>query len=117
MKFMKQLGPLESVLGMLPGMGKLKDMKVDEKRMKHTEAIVLSMTGRERARPEIINGSRRKRIANGSGRPVMEVNQLLKQFDTMRKMMKNKGMMRGLMGQMAGGGKGGLPGMPKGFGF
>ena len=69
MKFMRKLGPLESLLGMLPGMGKLKDMKVDEKRMKHTEAIVLSMTRQERTRPEIINGSRRKRIANGSGRP------------------------------------------------
>jgi signal recognition particle subunit SRP54 len=116
MKFMKRLGPLESILGMLPGMGKIKDMKVDENRMKHTEAIVLSMTGRERSRPEIINGSRRRRIAQGSGRPVMEVNQLLKQFDGMRKMMKNKGLMRGLMGQMTGGGKGGMPGMPKGFG-
>ncbi len=114
MKFMKKLGPLESIMGMLPGMGKLKDMKVDENRMRHTEAIVLSMTARERARPEIMNGSRRKRIANGAGRPVMEVNQLLKQFAMMQKMMKNKGMMRGLMGQMTGGGKGG---MPKGFGF
>ncbi|MCE9520196.1 MAG: signal recognition particle protein [Verrucomicrobia bacterium] len=114
MKFMKKLGSLESILGMLPGMGKFKDIKVDENRMKHTEAIVLSMTARERARPEIMNGSRRKRIANGAGRPVMEVNQLLKQFAMMQKMMKNKGMMRGLMGQMTGGGKGG---MPKGFGF
>ncbi|HEY2572484.1 MAG TPA: signal recognition particle protein [Verrucomicrobiaceae bacterium] len=114
MKFMRKLGPLESLLGMLPGMGKIKDMKVDEKRMLHTEAIVLSMTARERARPEIMNGSRRKRIANGSGRPVMEVNQLLKQFTMMRKMMKNKGMMRGLMGQMMGGG--GKGGMPRGFG-
>lgn len=114
MKFMRKLGPLESLLGMLPGAGKLKDVKVDEKRMKHTEAIVLSMTAQERSRPEIMNGSRRKRIANGSGRPVMEVNQLLKQFGMMRKMMKNKGMMRSLMGQMTGGSKGG---MPKGFGF
>lgn len=113
MKFMKKLGPLESIMGMLPAMGGLKNMKVDENRMKHTEAIVLSMTARERARPEIMNGSRRKRIANGAGRPVMEVNQLLKQFAMMQKMMKNKGMMRGLMGQMTGG-KGG---MPKGFGF
>lgn len=119
MKFMRKLGPLESLLGMLPGMGKMKDMKVDEKRMSHTEAIVLSMTAQERTRPEIINGSRRKRIAKGSGRTVMEVNQLLKQFDMMRKMMKNKGMLRGLMGNMMGGGGkgGGMPGMPRGFGF
>ncbi len=119
MKFMRKLGPLESLLGMLPGMGKMKDMKVDEKRMSHTEAIVLSMTAQERTRPEIINGSRRKRIAKGSGRTVMEVNQLLKQFDMMRKMMKNKGMLRGIMGNMMGGGGkgGGMPGMPKGFGF
>ena len=118
MKFMRKLGPLESLLGMLPGMGKIKDMKVDEKRMKHVEAIVLSMTAQERTRPEIINGSRRKRIARGSGRPVLEVNQLLKQFDMMRKMMRNKGMLRNLMGGMmgGGGGKGGMPGMPKGFG-
>ncbi len=119
MKFMRKLGPLESLLGMLPGMGKMKDMKVDEKRMSHVEAIVLSMTAQERTRPELINGSRRKRIAKGSGRTVMEVNQLLKQFDMMRKMMKNKGMLRGLMGNMMGGGGkgGGMPGMPKGFGF
>ncbi len=120
MKFMRKLGPLESLLGMLPGMGKMKDMKVDEKRMSHVEAIVLSMTAQERTRPEVINGSRRKRIAKGSGRTVLEVNQLLKQFEMMRKMMKNKGMLRGLMGNMMGGGggkPGGMPGMPKGFGF
>jgi len=137
MKFMKKLGPLESLLGMLPGGAKLKGMNVDEKRMSHTEAIILSMTPKERTKPDIINGSRRKRIARGSGRPVLEVNQLLKQFDMMRKMMKNKGMMRNLMGSMmgggdgggglppgmgglggmGGGGKGGMPKMPKGFGF
>jgi signal recognition particle subunit SRP54 len=86
--------------------------------MRHTEAIVLSMTMQERTNPDLINGSRRKRIALGSGRPVVEVNQLLKQFDMMRKMMKNKSMMGGLMGKMmGGGGKGGMPGLPKGFGF
>ncbi len=101
---------------MLPRMGKLKDMKVDEHRKKHTEAIVLSMTmtARERARPEIMNGSRRKRVADGAGRSGLKVNQLLKQFTMMQKMMKNIGMMRGLMGQMSCGGKGG---MHKGFGF
>ncbi|QIF02619.1 signal recognition particle protein [Roseimicrobium sp. ORNL1] len=108
MKFMKRLGPLESILGMLPGMGKLKDLNVDENRMKHTEAIILSMTPKERSHPEIINGSRRKRIAGGCGRPVVEVNQLIKQFEMMRKVMGNKGMMKGLMGSMMGG-AGGMP--------
>ena len=121
MRFMKKLGPLEGILGMIPGMSKMKGMNVDEKRLRHVEAIILSMTPKERTRPDIINGSRRKRIANGSGRPTMEVNQLLKQFDMMRKLMKNKGamgnLMKGMMGGGGGGGKGGMPGMPKGFGF
>lgn len=129
MKFMRKLGPMESILGMLPGMNKLKGAgNIDEKRMAHVEAIILSMTPKERTRPEIINGSRRKRIARGSGRTVLEINQLLKQFDMMRKLMRNKGAMRGLMSSMMGGGggmpgmpgmggKGGMPKMPKGFGF
>jgi signal recognition particle subunit SRP54 len=85
--------------------------------MKHMEAIVLSMTPKERTQPQILNGSRRKRIANGSGRPVVEVNQLVKQFDMMRQMMGNKGMMGKLMSGMMGGGMpdmaamGGMPGM------
>lgn len=119
LRFMKKLGPLESLLGMLPGMGKMKDMNVDPNRMKHTEAIVLSMTPKERSNPAIINGSRRKRIANGSGRPVVEVNQLLKQFDMMRKMMGNKGLMGQMMGGMGGGGGKGMkmPKLPRGFRF
>lgn len=112
MKFMRKLGPLESIMGMLPGMGQLKDMNVDEKRIKHVEAIILSMTPKERAKPDILNGSRRKRIAQGAGRPVMEVNQLLKQFEMMRKMMGNKGLMKSLAGSlMGGGGGGGLGGL------
>jgi signal recognition particle subunit SRP54 len=111
MKMLKRLGPLEGILGMIPGMSKLKDMNVDPNRMKHMEAIVLSMTPKERTQPQILNGSRRKRIAGGSGRPVVEVNQLIKQFDMMRQMMGNKGMMGKLMGGMMGGG-GGMPGMP-----
>ena len=112
MKFMKKLGPLEGLMGMIPGMSKLKGMGgVDENRMKHTEAIVLSMTKKERASPSIINGSRRKRIAEGSGRPVVEVNQLLKQFDMMKNMMSNKGMMQAMMGGMKGGGMPGMGGM------
>jgi signal recognition particle subunit SRP54 len=126
MKMLKRLGPLEGILGMLPGMGQMKDMNVDPKRMKHMEAIVLSMTPKERSRPEILNNSRRKRIAAGCGRPVVEVNQLIKQFDMMRQMMGNKGMMSKMMSMMGGGGMpdmasmgrmGGMPkgGMPKGM--
>jgi signal recognition particle subunit SRP54 len=111
LKFMKRLGPLEGILGMLPGMGALKNMPgVDDKKLKHTEAIILSMTPKERAKPDLLNGSRRKRIAQGSGRPVMEVNQLVQQYEMMRKLMSNKGMMAALAGGMMGGG--GMPGMP-----
>ncbi len=111
LKFMKRLGPLEGILGMLPGMGALKNMPgVDDKKLKHTEAIILSMTPKERAKPDLLNGSRRKRIAQGSGRPVMEVNQLFQQYEMMRKLMSNKGMMAALAGGMMGGG--GMPGMP-----
>jgi signal recognition particle subunit SRP54 len=112
LKFMKRLGPLEGILGMLPGMGALKNMPgVDDKKLKHTEAIILSMTPKERSSPDILNGSRRKRIAGGAGRPVMEVNQLVQQYEMMRKLMGNKGMMAALAGGMMGGGPGGMPGM------
>jgi len=104
---LRRLGPLENLLGMLPGMGKLSSLPVDEKQIRRMEAIALSMTPKERSRPEIINGSRRKRIARGSGTSVTEVNQLLRQFSEMRKMMKGKGKMKKLMQQMGGGG---LPG-------
>lgn len=115
LRFMKKLGPLEGLLGMIPGMGKLKGMPgVDDKRMKHVEAIILSMTPKERSRPEVLNGSRRKRIAKGAGRPVVEINQLLKQFEMMRKLMKNKGAMAQMAGGLFGGG-GGMPQMPKGM--
>ncbi len=110
LRFMKKLGPISGLMGMIPGMSKMKDMPgVDDKRMKHVEAIILSMTPKERAKPEVLNGSRRKRIASGCGRPVMEINQLLKQFDMMKKLMSNKGM----MSQMAGGLFGGVGGMPQ----
>lgn len=111
MKMLKKLGPLEGLLGMLPGMGKLKDLPIDENRMRRVEAIVLSMTPKERQRPEILNGRRRQRIAKGSGTKVTEVNNLLRQFSQMRKMMKNKGKMKKMMNQMSGGR------MPKGLGF
>lgn len=90
MKQLKKMGSLEQIAGMIPGMktGALKDAQIDEKQMARTEAIILSMTKAERTKPEIINGSRRKRIANGSGTTVEEVNKLLRQFDQMKKMMK-----------------------------
>lgn len=110
MKMMKRLGPLENVLGMLPGMGKVADLPIDGRQMGRTEAIVLSMTPKERSRPEILNASRRKRIARGSGVSITQVNQFIKQFAQMRKLMKSKGKMKKLMKQMGGGGGGKLPG-------
>ncbi|MCL5676895.1 MAG: signal recognition particle protein [Firmicutes bacterium] len=87
----RQMGPLDQILGMLPGMGQLKqikNVKVDEKDLGHVEAIIQSMTAVERRNPDIINGSRRKRIARGSGTSVQEVNRLLRQFEESKKMMK-----------------------------
>ena len=114
---MQKLGPLEGLLGMLPGVNKkmLKNAKVDPKRLKHIEAIILSMTPEERENPKVLNGSRRARIAKGAGRKVQEVNQLIKQFQQMQKMMKQmrKMGMGGLMG--GGGGLGKLGGMPGGL--
>jgi len=86
----KKMGPLSQVLSMIPGANKLGNInEVDDKEMKYVEAIILSMTVEERQHPAIINGSRRKRIASGSGTSVQEVNKLLKQFFEMQKMMKN----------------------------
>jgi signal recognition particle subunit SRP54 len=91
MKQIERLGPLEGLLKMLPGVNTkaLKQMKqADPKRLRHVEAIVLSMTLEERKKPEIMNGSRRARVAKGSGRSISEVNRLLDQFREMQKMMK-----------------------------
>ena len=87
---LKNMGNLEQLMGMMPGVkpGAMKDLKIDEKAMAHTEAIIHSMTKAERERPDIINASRKKRIAAGSGTSVEEVNKLLKQFEQMLKMMK-----------------------------
>ena len=87
---LKNMGNLEQLMGMMPGVkpGAMKDVKIDEKAMAHTEAIIHSMTKAERERPDIINASRKKRIAAGSGTSVEEVNKLLKQFEQMLKMMK-----------------------------
>jgi len=90
LKQMQALGPMKQVLGLLPGVSAkaLRDVPADDKRVKHFEAIVLSMTPQERADPAILNGSRRLRIAKGSGRPVQEVNRLLEQFQQMKQLLK-----------------------------
>ena len=96
MQQMKSMGPLDQLLGMLPGAGKikgLKDMQINDKDMAHVEAIIRSMTLEERRKPHIINGSRRKRIAAGSGTGISDVNRLIKQFEQMQKMMKQFGQM------------------------
>lgn len=108
----KKMGPLKEVLGMIPGLGnKLEGLDVDENQLQRVEAIIRSMTLEERSLPDVINGSRRLRIANGSGTTIQDVNQLLKQFRSMKKMMKlMKGSEKGLkkMGQKMGQ-------LPKGF--
>jgi signal recognition particle subunit SRP54 len=98
----RKMGPLDELLGMIPGMNKMKGMKnlqVDEKQISHVEAIIRSMTPAEKVDPDIINPSRKKRIANGSGTTIQDVNRLLKQFKDMKKMMKQ------MMGGMAKGKK------------
>ena len=101
---MKKLGPLENLLGMLPGMGNMKDLSLGDNQLQRVEAIVRSMTREERRRPEILNASRRSRIARGSGTSVAEVNDLLKQFSMMKRMMKDMGKMQKAFAR-----KGGMP--------
>ena len=104
MQQLKKMGPLQNVLGMLPGVGnKLKNVEVDEQAMKKPEAIIQSMTQKERRNPDILNASRRKRIAAGAGVAVSDVNQLMRQFEQMRKMLKQmmgnkRGLARGMRG-------------------
>ena len=94
MKQVRKLGPLKQIMGLLPGVGdKLKDIDIDDRQMFRIEAMITSMTPAERAKPSIINPSRKKRIAAGSGNTVADVNRLLKQFDDMQKMMKRLGVM------------------------
>jgi len=100
-KMMRKMGPLENILGMLPGVSNVQGLSVDEKQLKRTEAIVLSMTSDERTHPGILNARRRQRIARGSGNTVTEVNELLRRFGQMRKMMKSAGKMKKMMAQMA----------------
>lgn len=93
----KKMGPLGDILKMMPGANKIKglnDVQIDDKQIAHVEAIIQSMTKQEKLTPDIINSSRRKRIAKGSGRPVQEINRLLKQFEEMKKMMKMMGGMQ-----------------------
>jgi signal recognition particle subunit SRP54 len=111
---LKKLGPLTDILGMIPGVGRMAkdiDMQDAEGSMKRTEAIISSMTRAERRHPDVLNAGRRRRIAAGSGTTVQDVNQLVKQFREMQKMMKQ-------MGIMGGGKKGkgrGRGGFPKGL--
>jgi len=109
LKQIKKMGGIGEVMGMLPGMGKMKGMGVDEKELVYMQAIIQSMTKEERENYTIRNGSRRKRIARGSGRTVQEVNRLIKQFQQMKKMLGvlNKSGKRGignLMGMLGMGG-------------
>jgi signal recognition particle subunit SRP54 len=101
-KFMRRLGPLEKILGMLPGMGNLKNLSLDEKQLKRVEAIVLSMTPHERTTPDILNARRRQRIARGSGSTVTQVNDLITRFNEMRKMMKQMPRMQKMMAKSKG---------------
>jgi signal recognition particle subunit SRP54 len=90
LKQMQQMGPLRQLMGLLPGVSAkaLKALPADDRRMKHIEAIILSMTPQERADPKILSGGRRSRIAKGAGRSVQEVNRLLEQFQQMRKLLQ-----------------------------
>jgi signal recognition particle subunit SRP54 len=118
---MKKMGPLSQLLGMIPGLGNLVKNEeltaaLDGQEMKHMEAIITSMTLQERRHPELIDGSRRRRIARGSGTTPQEINQLVNQFEQMRKMMKQVStgkMPRGMLNGM--GGMPGMEGMPAGM--
>src|SRR6185369_6761589 len=122
MQQVKRMGPLQNVLGMLPGMPKeLKNAEIDDREIGRIEAIIRSMTPEERRKPEIINGSRRSRIARGSGVTTNEVNNLLKQFKQVQQMMKGMpGVGRKMKGKKGKKGKGpkmpiggGIPGFPQ----
>ena len=110
----KKMGNVKDLMGMIPGMGKaMKGVEIEDDAFKHVEAMISSMTNEERSNPSILNGSRRQRVARGSGRPINEVNQLIKQFNDMGKLMKmmQGGGMKNMMKMM---GKGGMPKMPFG---
>ncbi|MFT5778512.1 MAG: signal recognition particle subunit SRP54, partial [Crocinitomicaceae bacterium] len=112
----KKMGNVKDLMGMLPGMGKaMKDVDIKDDAFKHIEAIIYSMTPKERENPQLINVPRKNRIAKGSGRDLQEVNKLMKQFEDTKKMMKmmsNPKNMQQMMRQFKGaGGGGGMPGM------
>ena len=110
----KKMGNVKDLMGMIPGMGKaMKGVEIEDDAFKHVEAMISSMTNEERSNPSILNGSRRLRVARGSGRSINEVNQLIKQFNDMGKLMKmmQGGGMKNMMKMM---GKGGMPKMPFG---
>ena len=106
---LRNMGGVEQMLGMMPGGAAMKDVKIDEKAMAHMEAIIRSMTMKERVNPEIINSSRKQRIAKGSGTSVEEVNKLLRQFEQMKKMMKQFSDPKKLKRMGFGGGRGRFP--------
>ena len=117
---LKNMGDLQDLAGMIPGLDAKAGAKMDDKMLAHQEAIILSMTQAERDNPSMLNSSRKKRIAAGSGTSVVDVNRLIKQFDAMQQMMKqfsgkNMKKLQKKMGK--GGGFPGMPGMPGGFGF
>lgn len=109
---MKKMGGIQSILSMLPGMGLLADLNIDDDVFKSTEAIIYSMTREERGNPAIINPSRKRRIAKGAGVDISEVNKLIKQFEQSKKMMKQ---MSGMMGGKGKRRRGGMPKLPFGF--
>lgn len=133
MRQIQKMGSLRSIIGMFPGGDKIKDMDIDEKQFTRLEAMITSMTKAEREKPSIINPSRKRRIAKGSGTKVEDVNRLLKQFDQMQKMIKQLGVKSGKngklgmnrramkklagmdLGKMAGGNFGNIPGVPPGI--
>ncbi|MFM8771361.1 MAG: signal recognition particle protein [Candidatus Kapaibacterium sp.] len=111
MKLIKKMGSLRDLLGMLPGVDKaLRGVQIDDKAFGRVEAVILSMTREERQNPRLLNGSRRKRIASGSGTSIQDVNRLIKQFEDMQKMMRNmtKGKMANMMGNR-------MPNLPSGM--
>jgi signal recognition particle subunit SRP54 len=102
LRMVKRMGPLSGIMQMLPGMGHIRDADLDDHALVRVQAMLDSMTPRERTRPQILNGSRKKRIARGSGRSVPEINRLLKQYAQMKRMMKSMGSMKAKKGRMPG---------------
>ena len=115
MQQLKKMGNIQDLLGMLPGMGQLKNVQVDEKAMARTAAMIQSMTPHERENPSCLNHSRKQRICKGAGVKVEELNRLLKQFESMNQMMKQMNNPKAMKKLRRMGGKGGFPGMPGGF--